>query len=115
VHLGGHSEDTPDHAFNPHHALATLGQTSTELGKDFILLIKSVNLSSPSALLETHLTIPNSKALMLTLVPKFNLPESSKPEVVFIVDRSGSMVPRVAPLKYSLSVFLKSLPLGINF
>lgn len=52
---------------------------------------------------------------MLTLVPKFNLPEDSRPEVVFIVDRSGSMIPRIAPLKSSLSVFLKSLPLGVRF
>ena len=52
---------------------------------------------------------------MLTLVPKFNLPEGPKPEVIFIVDRSGSMQPRVAPLKSSLSVFLKSLPLDVNF
>ena len=52
---------------------------------------------------------------MVTLVPKFNLPKSTKPEVVFIVDRSGSMSSRVAPLKSSLSVFLKSLPLDVNF
>lgn len=37
------------------------------------------------------------------------------PEIVFIVDRSGSMTDRVAPLKSSLSVFLKSLPLGVRF
>ena len=117
MHIGGHSEDTQDHrdTFNPHQALVTLNQTSTELDKDFILLIKCDSLSSPTALLETHPTIPNSKALMLTLIPKFNLPESSKPEVVFIVDRSGSMSNHVAPLKSSLSVFLKSLPLGVNF
>lgn len=115
MHLGGHTQNTADDAFNPRCALAILGQTSAELGKDFILLIKCVSLSLPSALLETHPTIPNSKALMLTLVPKFNLPESSKPEVVFIVDRSGSMSSRIAPLKSSLSVFLRSLPLDINF
>jgi len=115
LYLGGHTTDTPDDAFNPQHALATLGQTSTELGRDFILLIKCANLSSPAALLEVHPTIPNSKALVVTLVPKFNLPQSAKPEVVFIVDRSGSMSPRVAPLRSSLSVFLKSLPLDVNF
>ena len=115
LYLGGHSTDTPDDAFNPQHALATLGQTTTELGKDFILLIKCANLSSPAALLEVHPMIPNSKALMVTLVPKFNLPKSAKPEVVFIVDRSGSMSSRVAPLKSSLSVFLKSLPVDVNF
>jgi len=56
---------------------------------------------------------------MVTLVPKFNLPPSitqqHQPEVVFVVDRSGSMVPRVTPLKSALSVFLKSIPVGVNF
>ena len=80
MYLGGHSTDTPDNALQ--HALATLGQTTTELRKDFILLTKCASLSSPAALLEVHPTIPNSKALMVTLVPKFNLPKSAKPEVV---------------------------------
>src|SRR5260221_958946 len=31
---------------------------------------------------------PTQKALMVTLVPKFNLPRSTKPDVVFIIDRS---------------------------
>jgi hypothetical protein len=107
--------NTPEDAFNLKHALAMLGQDSTELDKDFVLLVKCANLSSPTALLETHSTIPNSKALMVTLVPKFRLPEGPKPEIVFIVDRSGSMGTRVAPLRSSLSVFLKSLPLDVKF
>jgi hypothetical protein len=74
IFLGAHSENALANTFNPHHALATLGQTSTELGKGFIL-VKCANLSSPNALLKTHPTIPNLKALMLTLIPKFNLPE----------------------------------------
>ncbi len=40
---------------------------------------------------------------MVTFVPKFNLPGSAKPEVVFIVDRSGCMFSRVTPLKSSFS------------
>ena len=56
------------HPFNAQHALATLGRTTTELGKDFIL-IKCASLSSPVAMLEVHPTIQNSKALMVTLVP----------------------------------------------
>jgi hypothetical protein len=93
----------------------TLGQTSAELASDFVVLIKSPNLNSPNALLETHPNIPNSKALMVTLVPKFVLPEGLKPEIVFIADLSGSMHGRVAPLKSSLSVFLRSLPVGVRF
>jgi len=87
---------TPDNAFNPQHALATLGQTTTELDKDFIL-IKCASLSSPAALLEVHPTIPNSKALMVTLVPKFNLPKGAKPEVVFITTVQGACPPMSHP------------------
>ena len=49
MHLGGHVEDIPDNAFNPKLALATLSQTSTALGKDFILLVKCADLSFPRA------------------------------------------------------------------
>ena len=39
----------------------------------------------------------------------------SPPEVVFVVDRSGSMATCVAPLILSLGVFLKSIPVGVYF
>ena len=115
VHLGGHVENVSDDSFNSKLAIATLSQTSTELGKDFILLVKCADLSSPRALLETHDAKPNSKALMVTVVPKFTLPPGSKPEIVFVVDRSGSMEDRIPALKSALAVFLKSLPVGVRF
>jgi hypothetical protein len=115
AHLGSHIEDAPDDIFDPKRALAKLSQTSTELDKDFVLIVKCSDLSSPRALLEVHPTIPDSKALMVTLVPKFTLPPGPKPEIVFVVDRSGSMMHRMEPLKSSLGVFLKSLPLGVKF
>jgi hypothetical protein len=119
MRLGGHAEDTnnttDDTCFDPKLALVTLTQTSTELGNDFILIVKCDDLSFPRALLEKHPSIPNSNALMVTLVPRFNLPEGPKPEIVFVVDRSASMENRVAALKSSLGVFLKSLPVRINF
>lgn len=52
---------------------------------------------------------------MITLVPKFTLPSGPKPEIVFIVDCSGSMAYRMPGLKSALSVFLKSLPIGVKF
>jgi len=52
---------------------------------------------------------------MVTLVPKFTLPPGTKPEIVFVVDRSGSMTDHMGPLKSSLGVFLKSLPVGVKF
>ncbi|KAK0659476.1 von Willebrand factor type A domain-containing protein [Cercophora samala] len=97
-------------------ASATLSLGTAELDKDFILHVVATNTANPVAVLETHPTIPNHRALMATLVPKFNLP-SSKPEIVFVCDRSGSMGEgkRIPNLKTALRLFLKSLPLGVKF
>ncbi|KAK4201228.1 von Willebrand factor A domain-containing protein 5A [Triangularia verruculosa] len=97
-------------------ASATLAMSTTELGDDFVLQVVATNFGRPMAVLETHPTLPNHRALMATLVPKFNLP-SSKPEIVFLCDRSGSMGGEytIPNLKKALHVFLKSLPVGVKF
>ncbi|KAM7195903.1 von Willebrand factor type A domain containing protein [Naviculisporaceae sp. PSN 640] len=95
-------------------ASATLSLGSAELEKDFVVHIVATNTSNPVAVLETHPTIPNQRALMATLVPKFNLP-SGRPEIVFVCDRSGSMEYNISNLKAALHIFLKSLPLGVKF
>ncbi|AEO65518.1 uncharacterized protein THITE_2045058 [Thermothielavioides terrestris NRRL 8126] len=95
-------------------ASATLALNTMELDKDFVLLV-AANTGNPSAVLETHPTIPNHRALMATLVPKFSLP-SSRPEIVFLCDRSGSMGQgnKIPNLKSALHLFLKSLPVGVK-
>ncbi|KAL1840819.1 hypothetical protein VTJ49DRAFT_7718 [Mycothermus thermophilus] len=96
-------------------ASATLSQATTELGDDFVLQVVATNTGRPVAMLETHPTLPNQRALMATLVPKFNLPQS-KPEIVFLCDRSGSMGGiKVQNMKKALHLFLKSLPVGVKF
>lgn len=95
-------------------ASATLQQNATFLEKDFIVQVVATNIGEPSAILETHPTIPNQRALTTTLVPKFKLP-SEKPEIVFICDRSGSMGGTIPDLKAALEIFLKSLPVGVKF
>ncbi|KAL3678820.1 hypothetical protein R1sor_021776 [Riccia sorocarpa] len=92
----------------------TLSQKDTALDKDFVLLIIAADADKPQAILETHPTIPNSRALLLSLVPKFNLTRT-KPEIIFIADRSGSMEPQIPQLIITLTVFLKSLPVGVKF
>ncbi|KAF4949134.1 hypothetical protein FGADI_9138 [Fusarium gaditjirri] len=95
-------------------ASATLQQGTTHLEQDFVVQVVATKLGEPSAILETHPTIPNQRAIMTTLVPKFKLP-AEKPEIVFICDRSGSMGSQIPGLKTALQIFLKSLPVGVKF
>ncbi|KAH7412309.1 von Willebrand factor type A domain-containing protein [Phaeosphaeria sp. MPI-PUGE-AT-0046c] len=96
-------------------ASASLALGTAELEKDFVVQIIAKNTGTPKAVLETHPTIPNHKALMATLVPKFALPPE-KPELVFVCDRSGSMGgSNMRLVIQALKVFLKSLPVGVKF
>ncbi|KAF7877415.1 hypothetical protein EAF04_001092 [Stromatinia cepivora] len=85
-------------------ASATLAQESAALEQDFVLLVNVKDLGNPKAMLETHSTISNHRALMVSLVPKFTLP-AHNPEIVFVVDRSGSMQSSMSIL-YSAMSFL---------
>lgn len=97
-------------------ASATLSLGTAELDKDFVLQVIATDTGNPIAVLETHPTLPSHRAIMATLVPKYNIP-SSRPEIVFLCDRSGSMGSgqRIPNLKAALQIFLKSLPLGVKF
>lgn len=114
-----------DAEFDNKLAFATLTQSNTFLEKDFVLLVICNNSAAPNAMLETHTNANNevtSAALMLTFVPKFVIPPSpglkkTRKEIIFMVDRSGSMYDKIDPLRSALRVFLKSLPPndGIRF
>ncbi|KAI9667016.1 MAG: hypothetical protein M1829_005623 [Trizodia sp. TS-e1964] len=115
ISMGRISREPEDsQEFNPCKAAATLALGSAVLAEDFVLIIKTKDIGTPKALLETHPSIPDQRALMVTLVPKFSLPPS-RPELVFIADRSGSMAGRIPTLVSALKVFLKSLPVGVKF
>ena len=111
----GRTASMSEDDFENNHASATLTLGSTELDKDFIVVILSKDQGVPRALLESHPTIPGQRALMATLVPKFNIPNIT-PEIIFVVDRSGSMHGKIETLVTALKIFLKSLPTsGVKF
>ncbi|CAK4032523.1 Hypothetical predicted protein [Lecanosticta acicola] len=113
--MGELSTSPQGSAFSPSRASVTLTQGSTELDDDFILQLVIDEISKPQAIVETHPALPEQRAIMTTLVPKFVL-EPAHPEIIFIADQSGSMRgTKNQALVSALKVFLKSLPLGVRF
>lgn len=110
----GKTSTTSDEVPVMHKASATLALGSAQLDDDFVLMISNKDNGTPTAFLETHPDIPNQRALMVDLVPKFSLPPG-RPEIIFVADRSGSMGHQIPTLIAALQVFLKSLPLGVKF
>lgn len=115
VDIGTHT--TSSDTFSPHKARATLALNATSLtglDKDFTLIVNSTEMANPRAFLAPHPSLPDTSTLMVTLIPKFTLPQQ-RPEIVFIVDRSGSMYDKMVTLKSALHLFLASLPIGTYF
>ncbi|KAI1295115.1 von Willebrand factor type A domain-containing protein [Xylaria venustula] len=110
----GRTTDMPTEAFMPHCGSATLSIQSHSLDKDFVITVNAANANVPKAILETHPAIPNQRALLVTLVPRFQLPFSPC-EVVFIIDRSGSMEGKMNTVIQAMSTMLKSLRVGVKF
>ncbi|UZO00810.1 uncharacterized protein OCT59_011927 [Rhizophagus irregularis] len=99
---------------NPKISKITLSEQITYLEKDFILMIKSKEIDQPRAFVEYN-PETETNCVMLTLVPKFSL-NVIMSELVFIVDRSGSM--GIEPMKkaaQALELLLHSLPENCYF
>ncbi|KAJ5389738.1 uncharacterized protein N7496_000806 [Penicillium cataractarum] len=109
----GRASYMSESTFEPCYASVRL-QKNAVMREDFVLTVNSDNQDNPVAFLETHPTLPNQQSLMVSLVPKFSLPPDPS-EIIFVIDRSGSMQDKIVTLKSALEVFLKSLPLGVPF
>ncbi|KAJ7041177.1 von Willebrand factor type A domain-containing protein [Mycena alexandri] len=94
-----------------HYARVSLSSDAT-LDRDFVLTMRSAGLDAPRCVAELHPVHPTT-ALALTLVPRFKLPDLTRQEFVFLIDRSGSMQGlRIAAAKRALIVMLRSLPVN---
>ncbi|KAJ7777531.1 hypothetical protein DFH07DRAFT_976437 [Mycena maculata] len=107
-----HLQDWP-----PSHTVSTETSPSptslaslSALDKNFVLTVKSTDLDTPHCVAELHPT-HDTAAMGLTLVPRFKLPELSRQELVFLVDRLGSTGgQRIEAAKKALAVMLRALP-----
>ncbi|KAI0390159.1 von Willebrand factor type A domain-containing protein [Xylariaceae sp. FL0594] len=111
----GRTTAMPADDYLPNCGSATLSLDSTSLDKDFVFIATIRDADKPKALLETHPSLEGQRALMVTLVPRFNLVPSSYGEIVFVVDRSGSMAQKIGMVTSAMTIMLKSLPVGVKF
>lgn len=104
-----------------HTALVKLQDGSTSLHRDFVLDIEvepPTGSEQPKAWLETHPTLENHRALMVTVPPHYFMRGTENEgtgEIVFLADRSGSMSDKITSLKSALNFFIKGIPLGKKF
>ncbi|KAI0430368.1 von Willebrand factor type A domain-containing protein [Xylaria sp. FL1042] len=110
----GRTSNMPTTTHMTNRGSATLSLDSTTIGNDFVVMASIKDADIPRALIETHPTISNQRALMATLVPRFNLAPAYS-EIVFIVDRSSSMKDEIAMVIKAMTILLKSLPVGTKF
>ena len=98
----------------------TLSGNVSDMDRDFVLMIESENIHDPAVYLERSSKL-DAHAAMVSLVPQFKLKEQ-KADLIFLVDRSGSMgwggglgKPSIELAKEALQLFLHSLPTDCFF
>ncbi|MBM3122911.1 MAG: VWA domain-containing protein, partial [Chloroflexi bacterium] len=97
-------------------ATIRLGEETTALDRDLVIRIGLESALQPRIHLERHPS--GSHAAMLVFQPRMPAGEGATtgPEVVFLVDRSGSMDgPSIEGARTALQLFLRALPQGSRF
>lgn len=109
--------ESPSHAvaiaLDGGNATVTLSQRDTPLDRDFVLLVDAPSLSAPQVRVERD--DEDALAIAVAFVPE--PPQAQSPaEVVFLVDRSGSMAgPSIAEVRNALQLCLRSMIPGCRF
>lgn len=89
-------------------ATAVLAAGTTQLDKDFVLLVRTANPHEPRVCVE--IAADGSTATMVTLAPHIEL-DDERCELIFLVDRSGSMQgSKITQARQAMSLFFRSLP-----
>ena len=97
----------------------TLGTAQTALDRDFVLIVRLAETERPAVLVER--APDGTHVAMLTFAPRFGeggiaATDAAKGEIVFVVDRSGSMNgSSIEEARNALQLCLRSLPAGILF
>lgn len=97
----------------------TLGTAETALDRDFVLVIRLAEAGRPAVLVER--APDGTHVAMLAFAPRFGeggiaSPDAARGEIVFLVDRSGSMGgSSIEEARNALQLCLRSLPAGILF
>jgi Ca-activated chloride channel family protein len=97
----------------------TLGTAETALDRDFVLVVRLAEAGRPAVLVER--APDGAHVAMLTFAPRFGeggivATDAAKGEIVFVVDRSGSMNgSSIEEARNALQLCLRSLPAGILF
>eukprot|EP00294_Goniomonas_avonlea_P013028 CAMPEP_0114548258 /NCGR_PEP_ID=MMETSP0114-20121206/4886_1 /TAXON_ID=31324 /ORGANISM="Goniomonas sp, Strain m" /LENGTH=678 /DNA_ID=CAMNT_0001732837 /DNA_START=15 /DNA_END=2048 /DNA_ORIENTATION=- len=95
-------------------ATVTLSEGRAILDKDLTILIHTADPHQPRVCVEEDGST-GGRAAMLTLCPNIEL-DDARCEIVFVVDRSGSMAgSQIAQARSALQLFLRSLPADCYF
>ncbi len=111
------SVESPSHsvsiALGDGSATVTLAQARAALDRDFVLAVDAAGAGSPQAWIER--TDDGGEAVAVAFVPQFSR-EPSPAEVLFVIDRSGSMEgTSIEEVRKALQLCLRSMIPGCRF